>query len=150
MQALVTINSARMKINAWTNAKNWSINDCDKGFVCNPSDCECECDKSCDIGEYLDYSNCKCRNKLIDKLIEYCTENIDEVKITVIIQDENKYRSGTLYIVLFWIFFIFSVINIGIGIYFTCCYKYKSHSKKNLKMMALIKQQFIKLINQTI
>ena len=21
----------------------------------------CECDKSCDIGEYLDYSNCKCK-----------------------------------------------------------------------------------------
>ena len=21
----------------------------------NPSNCECECDKSCDIGEYLDY-----------------------------------------------------------------------------------------------
>ena len=28
---------------------------------------ECECDKSCDIGEYLDYDNCKCRKKLVDK-----------------------------------------------------------------------------------
>ena len=26
-----------------------------KGFIWNPSNCECECDKSCDIGEYLDY-----------------------------------------------------------------------------------------------
>ena len=25
----------------------------DKGFIGNPSNCECECDKSCDIGEYL-------------------------------------------------------------------------------------------------
>ena len=25
--------------------------------------CECECDKSCDIGEYLDHENCKCRKK---------------------------------------------------------------------------------------
>ena len=25
---------------------------CDKGFICNFSNCECECDKSCDIGEY--------------------------------------------------------------------------------------------------
>ena len=34
---------------------------CDKGFIWNPSNCEWECDKSCCLGEYLDYSNCKCR-----------------------------------------------------------------------------------------
>ena len=34
---------------------------CDKGYAWNPSNCECECDKSCDFGEYLDYENCKCR-----------------------------------------------------------------------------------------
>ena len=27
----------------------------DKGFIWNPRNCECECDKSCYIGEYLDY-----------------------------------------------------------------------------------------------
>ena len=32
---------------------------CDKGFVLNPSNCECECDKSCDVREYLDYENLK-------------------------------------------------------------------------------------------
>ena len=26
---------------------------------------ECECDKSSNIGEYLDYSNCKCKKKVI-------------------------------------------------------------------------------------
>ena len=26
---------------------------CDKGFIWNPSNCECECDKACDVGEYL-------------------------------------------------------------------------------------------------
>ena len=31
----------------------------DKGYIWNPSNCECECDKSCDIGEYLDYKYCK-------------------------------------------------------------------------------------------
>ena len=30
---------------------------CDKGFIFNPSICECECDKSCSIGEYLDYES---------------------------------------------------------------------------------------------
>ena len=28
---------------------------CDVGYILNPSKCECECDKSCDVGEYLDY-----------------------------------------------------------------------------------------------
>ena len=34
---------------------------CDEGFIWNPSNYECECDKSCNVGEYLDYENCKCR-----------------------------------------------------------------------------------------
>ena len=47
----------------------------DKGFIWNPSNCEC--DKSCHVEEYLDYANCKCRKELIDKLVEECNENID-------------------------------------------------------------------------
>ena len=34
---------------------------CNKGFIWHPSNSECECDKNCDFGEYLDYENCKCR-----------------------------------------------------------------------------------------
>ena len=34
---------------------------CDKGLIWNPSNFQCECDKACDIGEYLGYENCKCR-----------------------------------------------------------------------------------------
>ena len=47
----------------------------DKGFIWNPNSWECECDKSCDVGEYLDYENCQCRMKLVDKLVQECTEN---------------------------------------------------------------------------
>ena len=54
---------------------------CDKGFICNLSNCECECDNSCDVGEYLDYKNCKYRKRLIDKLVEECSENIDEKEL---------------------------------------------------------------------
>ena len=36
---------------------------CNKGFVWNPGNCKCECNKSCNISEYLDYENCKCRKK---------------------------------------------------------------------------------------
>ena len=51
---------------------------CDKGFIWNPSNCEYECDKSCDLEEYLDYASCDCRNRLIDKLVEECSDNIHE------------------------------------------------------------------------
>ena len=49
---------------------------CNKGCVWNSSNCECKCDKSCNIGECLDYENCKCRKRLVDKLIDECDENI--------------------------------------------------------------------------
>ena len=79
---------------------------CNIGFISNPSNCKCECDKPCDVGEYLDYENDKCKKNLIDKLAEECNENIDEVKITEIAQDENKCSSCITYIVLFSIFFL--------------------------------------------
>ena len=102
---------------------------CNKGFIWNPSNCECECDKSCNIGEYLDYSNVgKCRKRLVDKLIEECTENIKEVEISGITQDENKYGSCTIYTVLFLIIF---TINIRIGSHFVY-YKYMSRNKENV------------------
>ena len=74
----------------------------------------CECDKACDTGEYLDYEHCKCRKKLVDKLIDECTETIEELKLAKITLGDNKnnYKcsSCTVYIVLFW---IFCTINVG-------------------------------------
>ena len=43
---------------------------CDKGFIWNLSNCECECYKSCDFSEYLDYKNCECKKRLVDKFAE--------------------------------------------------------------------------------
>ena len=90
---------------------------CGKGFIWNPSSREYECDKSCDVGEYLDYENCKCRKKLVDKLVEECTENIDKVKIAEMTsferRNECKY-SCTVYVVLIAI--VFTISN-GIGTY---------------------------------
>ena len=33
----------------------------DKASIWNLSNYECDCDKSCDFSEYLDYKDCKCR-----------------------------------------------------------------------------------------
>ena len=120
---------------------------CDKQFIWNPSNCKCECDKSYDVGEYLDYKNCKCRQKLFDKLIEECTENINETSLVkktleqyeetklvkkTLDKNENKHENNcsscTVYIGLFSIII---AINIGFGIYFVY-YKYKNHNKYDL------------------
>ena len=72
------------------------------------------------------------KKKLVDKLVEEYTENIKETKLNeTLAKNEHKYSSYTLYIVLLWIFFIFSLINIGIGTYFTY-YKYMNRNKENV------------------
>ena len=86
---------------------------CDKGYVWNPSNWECECDKPCDVGKYLDCENCKCRKRLVDKSVDECDENIDKVKI--VRESKNKLNSCTLYIVLFSIIF---TINVWVAAYF--------------------------------
>ena len=102
---------------------------CGKGFSWNPSNCECECDKFCDIGEYLDYENSKCRKKLVDKLVEECTENIDETELhSADNKNKHKCSSCIVYIVLLSLNF---VINIGIAAYFVY-YKYINHKKGNI------------------
>ena len=82
---------------------------CDKDFIWNPSNCECERDKTCDISEYLDDENCKCRKKLVDKLIDECSETVEEVKQAKITlaKNENSYKcsSCTVYIVLMIVVF---------------------------------------------
>ena len=93
---------------------------CDKGYACNPS--ECECDKSCDVGEYLDYQNCKCRKSLVDKLMEECNENIDEEKLTEIVLFEHVNECICSYTVFIVLSVIVLKICIGIGAYFTFIY----------------------------
>ena len=39
---------------------------CEDGFIWNPSICECESDKSCNVGDNLD-TNCKYKKRLIEK-----------------------------------------------------------------------------------
>ena len=95
----------------------------DKGSIWNPSNCECACGKSSDIAEYLDYEDCKCRKKLVDKLVAECTENIDELKIAEITLTElhsSKHenvcvRSYTICVILA---VIALAISIRIGAYF--------------------------------
>ena len=79
----------------------------------------------------MDYKNCKCRNKLVDKLVKECSENIDGNKMlhneTLDIIPLNDYtkvcNSCTIYIVLFAVFFITSICLSSVFIYFHCYLK---------------------------
>ena len=85
---------------------------CDKEFIWNHSNWECEFDKSCYTGEYLDYTNSKCRNKLVDKLVEEGGGNIDGNQITsneTLNDYEKMCNSCAICIVLFITFIIISI-----------------------------------------
>ena len=110
---------------------------CNKGYIWNPSNCKCQCDKSCDFSEYLDYENCKCRKRLVDKLIEECNENIEETSLNKSNSTKCKSNSCRLYIVLFSMFF---TINIGIATYFVY-YKYMNHNEENISVYDYVYQR---------
>ena len=87
------------------------IINCTKGYMWNPSTCECQCDIWCKQGQYLDHKNCACKNKLIGRLIEECTSVINE---TMINNKDNTTNNNNTYLILFIIFLIgFIVFLIG-------------------------------------
>ena len=109
---------------------------CDKGFIWNPSNYECECNKNSGIDEYLDYKNCKCRKKLVVKLIDECTETIEELKLA---ENESnyKYNSCIVYIILMIaVFTIFTGITVYLVYYNwsliennVSCIKFNTHKQ---------------------
>ena len=111
---------------------------CDKGFICNPSNCECKYDKSYDVREYLDYENFKFRKRFVDKLVEECSENIDENKlISVTLNDyKNVCESFTIYMILIVIFFIISISISCAFIYFYWYLKKDNTSITNINVNA--------------
>ena len=130
MQLFVIISVAGIKINVDANVKNWLIME-----DVNLSNCECECDKLCNVGEYLDYKNCKCRKRLIDKLVEESSENIDKngmIYNSTLKDYEKICISCTVYLVLFLIAFLM-IIGISSAYFYFHWYLIKdfTHVKFN-------------------
>ena len=74
------------------------------------------------------------QKKVVDKLVEECTETVEEVKLAKITlaEDENKLKcsSCTLYVVLFSIIF---TTNVGIGTYSFYFYWYLKKDVTHVK-----------------
>ena len=121
MRVFVTINNAGMNDDKCRCEYKELIDKggCDKGFIWrNPSNYEWECDKSCDTGENLEYENCKFRKKLVDKLVEECTKNVDEVKTAIMALFEHENECVCFNIICVVLAVIVITISIGIGAYF--------------------------------
>ena len=127
MQVFVIIKNVRIMINADVDAKNLLTKEYGIKNLFGIVVIEWECDKLCDVGEYLDYANCKSRKRLTDKLVEECSKNIDkkELHSNKMNDYEKIYNSFSAYIALLVIFFIISICISSVFIYFHC------HLKKN-------------------
>ena len=70
----------------------------------------------------MDYENCKCRKKVVDKLVEECTETKNEVKLAEITlcRGKNKHKCSSCTL----LFSIIFTINIGIATYFVYSHWY--------------------------
>ena len=110
------------------------IINCTKGYIWNPSTCACECDMWCKPGQYIDYKNCICKNKLIGRVIEECTSIINETMINNKDNiDNDTTKSSSLECNTIWNVFIglFSVV-ILIGIIRFCVIIFKCIKSKKL------------------
>ena len=121
---------------------------CDKGYMWNPSTRACECDKYCEVGQYLDYKNCACRKKLIDDLIEQCTTVVDlEIGNGTDLLTSKESSSSNIYLYLFVAMLIIAILLVA-GVVYYCR---KDNSKKfedktYMKINCLFEHWYVKFL----
>ena len=108
------------------------IINCAEGYMWNPSTCECQCDKWCKQGQYLDHKNCVCKNKLIGRVIEECTSVINET----VINNEDNITNNNTYLILFIVFLIGFIVFL-IGFIYYC--RRSNFDRKKIKRFHLSK-----------
>ena len=74
------------------------IINCTKGYMWNPSTCECRCDTWCKQGQYLDHKNSVCKNKLIGRVIAECTSLINETMMNNRANEDNDNTITNIFI----------------------------------------------------
>ena len=95
-----------------------SIINCTKRYTWNPSTCECQCDTWSKPGQYLDHKNCICKYKLINGIIEECTNIINETMINNKDNTDNDNTITNMFVVLFSIVMFILIVCSCVFIYF--------------------------------
>ena len=114
---------------------------CHKGYIFNPSNCKCECDKSCNTSQHLDYLDCKCKKKIINPIVEKCTEyddnktklvnktvtkNDNQTKLIIITVTKNNNQTKIVKAVKnsFKVYIVFTIVSIVISTLYTIYFVY--------------------------
>lgn len=54
--------------NEYKNKNKIGWSSCEKGYIWDPSTCDCKCYKTCGTGTQLDFKNCACKERVVDNL----------------------------------------------------------------------------------
>ena len=94
-----------------------------KRFYLEFSICACECDKDCQIDEYL--KSCNCAKSLIDDSVILCDEVVDILETVSKNSNDNKATHKMNYYILLTFLLVAILLLIIITI---CCYCIKHQS----------------------
>ena len=94
------------------------IVNCTKGYTWNPSTRECQCDMWCKPGQYLNYKNCICKNKLIGRVIAECTSVINETMMNNRDNIANDNTITNIFIGLFSVLLFIGIVCFCVFAYF--------------------------------
>ena len=94
------------------------IINCTKGCTWNPSTCEFQCDMWCKPGQYLDYKNCVCKNKLVGRVIAECTNVINEIMMNNRDNKDNDNTIANIFIGLFSVLLFVGIVCFCVFAYF--------------------------------
>ena len=109
-----------------------------KGYTWNPSTCECHCDKWYKPGQYLDQKNCVSKNKLVGRVIEECSNVINETMINNKNNIDNDNTIKNVFIGLFSVLLFIGIVCFWVVAYFKWI-KGKKFSKINILIIKHIK-----------
>ena len=87
----------------------------------NTSNCRCECNKACEMGEYLDIKNSSCEKRLFGKLVLACEDEILNANETSLDDKKVTYEKNNCLI------YTISVVVVLVVISISCYYYYTRH-----------------------
>ena len=132
----------RLNENVWITKQKWNHDECQceckelddwssckKGYLWNPSTCDCECDKAYKICAYLDIENCSCKNRLFEKIVLTCKDEILNSTKTLIVH--KKVTNLKSYCFIHNISLVIMCLLALVVISINCYYYYTKHWLKN-------------------
>ena len=91
----------------------------------------------CKPGQYLDYKNCVCKNKLVGRVIAECTNVINEIMMNNRDNEDNDDTIANIFIGLYSVLLFVGIVCFCVFAYFKRL-KVKNYSKINILVIKII------------